>query len=181
MPNREGRAHSLCKLHKYYLCISQVIHKISQIQSFWSCTGTVEASHSKPIELAKVPLFWTAGSHPVMLQTTVLHTLLTTHSVMCGHSQIKKTHSGCLFCWAWMNISRGLQNHTVTSYCTTQALPGLGPHYWLFHRPLVFTPVTCSTGSVLHWIQSNCWLPTKRRFHLFSVPSTVIASLMYYR
>lgn len=27
----EGRPHSLYKLHKYYLCISQVIHKLPQM------------------------------------------------------------------------------------------------------------------------------------------------------
>lgn len=75
---------------------------------------------------------------------------------MCGHSHIEKTHPARLFCWTWTKISRGLQNHPVSSYCTTQALPGPGPHHWLFHRFTVFTPVTCSTSSVLHWVQSNC-------------------------
>jgi len=40
---------------------------------------------------ANIPVFWPAVSHPVVLQTTILHILLTAHSVTRGHSQIKKT------------------------------------------------------------------------------------------
>lgn len=57
---------------------------------------------------------------------------------MCRHSHIEKTHPARLFCWTWTKISRGLQNHPVSSHCMTQALSGLGPHYWLFHRFIVF-------------------------------------------
>lgn len=76
----EGRSHALCKLHKLYLCISQVIHKLPQMQP----SGVVMVQFRQVIQnqlnSANVPLFWPAASHPMVLQTTVFHTWLTTHS-----------------------------------------------------------------------------------------------------
>lgn len=95
---------------------------------------------------------------------------------MCGHSHIEKTHLARLFCWTWTKICRGLQNHPVSSYCTTQALPGPGPHYWLFHRFTVFMPVTCSTSSVLHWVQSNCCC-LQKKVSTFSLSQALLLSL----
>lgn len=75
----ESRPQSLCKLHKYYLCISQVIHKLPQMQSFWSCHGRVQTSHSKPAELCQHAFILVSSLSPCDA-TTIFHTWLTTRS-----------------------------------------------------------------------------------------------------
>lgn len=146
----EKGTHSLCKLHTHYLCISPDIHKILHMSPYGDVPVPFRPVTQNPPNSAGISLLWPAATHPTTLQLSF--TLLSAHSVTCGHTQMKKAYLVHLFCELWIKTSRGLQNHTVTTHCSTQAS--------LLQWP----------ESVLQLVLSNCWLPTEMSFHLFSVP-----------
>ena len=94
----EKAGHTPCANFTNITC---VLHKPSTKSHKSNLSGVVLVQFrtvmQNQLNSANVPLFWPAASHPVMLQTTVLHTLLTTHSA--AHADIlklrKHTHIAC--------------------------------------------------------------------------------------